>query len=762
MSTTTAPATSNATTATTNPLALDLNLLISQFADFTAFSPAPSNPWNDMSGTAATFVMADSEYRLRKPTTETSDLALTSDFRESYVQYFNELRGAIVDNDDLTRDQQTQLLASIDAAQTELDAASSVPALTVDASFDHIRNNQQDDHCAVELQVIWLASLNTWLPISFSAGFTWATETLAVPDQLIKLLKLPSKGPALGYFIKYIPVYRDIAKVLKCIALALSAWNLFIEKLNERADDGGRLYFPAAVLQGLVRILTSITPAAPPLATGTMPAPDLDAIGQTWQANYDTLSVLSRNTYRSDQYAFTQTVPYQVTLDATYRTYLPDLAWLPGGTGSIVTCKIAVESTNGFAVVVLSFDNARVLQMIAAVAQVKNNIIIPGPVSFRNDATISNETMINNFLNYFYSEQVMIDLDLDIYNSRDDARDANLLGAMIQVADSYGNHLRSISQSLSNTGLPQLPVLNGLSNQKYDFGYNPFVAVAPSDRAVETHYNTPDKLFSNVLQLSTSVSTTSYGGEYQKGQDPTLAVLTDGTTVLEVHGGNGNNNLYYNVGTLKSDGTLTFPSNGTQYDSGEDPCLAVANKDGTERIFEFHRSPTGGSSNLYYNIATRNGQSITWTSNGKYYADGVTPFATFAPDQDSLLATHEEGSKVKVKVGNCKDTDIDWISSYTVMDGTDPAIAVTSDNRVVLIARDPTGTLIYSLGQFFISGSNRAIRWTVVDVRLYTGQAPCLARMSGGKVLLAYENFASPVEMMGSILTVNTPDGFYH
>lgn len=752
---------SSSSATTTSPLALDLGLLISQFADFAAFSPAPDNPWNDKDGTAVAFVMADSEYRLWKPTTDATDLQLTSSMKESCNAYFAGLQEAVTLNRNLSNEQEAQFLASITAAQNQINTASSLPALKISASFDHIRNNQQDDHCILELEVAWLSSIEAWFPVTLSAGFSWADQALAVPDQVINLLRLPSRGPAQGYFTKMIPVYGEIAAVLKYISIALSAWNLFIDTLNNRADDGGRLYFPAAVLQGFTRIFTSITPADAPVATGTMSAPDIDGTGKMWTAHYGSLSVLSGHTYRSDQYTLERAIQYSNS-PGTYRTFLPDLGWLPGGAGTLLTFKIAVEGTNGFATTIMLFDNHGALQMAAGIVQVKTNVIISGPPIWRTSSTETNAQIVDALINAYFEERYMWDYGLNNVNNSDE-KDAKIGDVMQEVADTYANNLRAISVSLRNTGLPQLPSLS-LSEQRYDYGERPFAAVASSSRAVEVHFNSPKGLFSEVLNTSGAISANDRGGQYQNGQDPSVAVLADGTTVLEVHGGDANNKLFYNVGTFDNNtGKMSLPDSGVYYDDGEDPCVTMAVKDGVERILEVHRSPVAGSTDLYYNIPTRQGRTLSWPGSGTRYAGGITPFVTFAPDQDTVLVAHDDGAMVKVKTGNFKSSGtIDWIYNYTVMPGTVPTIGVTSDNRVVLIARNSASALVYSLGQFYIDGAYRGVRWTVAGVRLGNGHYPCLARMSGGKCLLVYQGEGTgSIPMMGGILSVNVPAGFY-
>jgi hypothetical protein len=749
--------------STSNPLSFNWSLLARKFADFQPFSPAPSSGWNDKDGQAIYFIMAGSEYRLRNPTAQQFVLNLTSDLRTSYRATFNSLRQKADTSPWLTNDQKTEALATLDALEAELDKASTLPGLRIDAQFDHIRNNQSDDHCALRVEVVWSSSLNCWLPASITADLAWGDETLKVPKEVISLFDLPSGPPILSYLpISLFPVYGQIAQLGQSIALGMKIWNFAIDRLNNRADDGGRLYFPAVVLQGLFRILASITPEAHLVNSQKMPAPDLDAIGQTWRAGYDGSSITSSTSYRQDTYDITQKVKTNAPggeIDATYHVSLPEIAWLAGGAGSILTFKISVQDTNGFAVIAMLFGNAGELQMVAALTQLGKDVLRSGPPTWRTDPTSPPDVFIDMFLGMYFSEMAMM-ADAPNTADHDDARDHNIPNIMSQVMKSYGNNMRQISSSFVDTGLPQLPSLNNHSDNEYDYGSRPCIAVAPSGTTVEVHYNDngADEVFRDVLDTSSSVRTSSYGGKYQKGQDPAVAVLADGTHVLEVHGGNGNNQLYYNVGTL-SGTSLSMPKDGTSYDKGEDPFLAVANKSGTNRIFEVHRSENAGSDNLYFNTATWNGSSISWSKEGKFYDNGVTPCAAFAPDQDTLLVAHEDKGDLKVRVGNSQSSDVNWFAaSKTVMGGKEPALVVTNDNLVVLFGSGSDGWLNYSLGRL---SSNGNIRWAVTGVRQHNGVRPCLARRPDGKLVLVYENTKYSGQMFGSIQTVNVPTGYY-
>lgn len=762
MSTTTS---SSSTSSTATPsLSLDFNDLISRFADFTAFTPSASG-WNDDNGKAVCFVMAGSEYRLRKPELTPGTRTLSQADRNAFNARLDGLRARITaEGSTATAAQQSAFLADLDRAEAAFASATTLPLLRIDAAIDHIRNNQQDDHCALRVEVVWAEALQCWMPSSVSAGFTWGTNVLAVPDEVIDLFQLPTGGPVLSMLpVSIFPVYGQIAQLGQYLAIAMMAWNFAVRKLSSMADDGGRLYFPEVVLQCLVRILNSITPQVQPLEVPTIPAPDLDGIGRTWRADYEKMSVIGQPVFRKNFYDIVQdVVGMNITVTGVYRVFLPDLVWLPGGAGCLQTFKIKVQDTDGCAAIVMLFDNSGLLQMMVGSTQLGTQTVLRHSTSptWRSSPAQSVDGMVNSFIVQDFGAGAM-NADAPVTSTKnDDLRDNNMGNIMSEVMKSFGNHVRLISSSLIKTGLPQLPSLTSHNDQRYDSGSRPFVAIAPSGKAVEVHFNPDSTLFRDVLNASGTAPVTiaSSGKYYQDGQDPTIAVLADGATVLEVHGGNTDNNLFYSVGSL-SGSTLTLPDKGTSYDKGEDPCLAVANRDGANRIFEVHRSETAGSTNLYFNTATWSGGRITWSASGTLYDTGTSPFAAFAPDQDTLLVTHEDGGDIKVRVGNSKESSVSWFAaSAVVMSGAKPTIAVTTDNRVVLFAEDSSGNLLYSLGVLSSAG---AIRWAVAGVRQHTGRWACLARMSEGKLLLAYENTKSPGDMFGSIQSVAVPAGYY-
>jgi hypothetical protein len=741
--------------STTNPLSFDIDGLAARFLDFQTFTPASSG-WNDDQGLY--FVAAGSEYLLQRPTSTTGNLALSDAAKSYYRSTIATLQSEVDASATLTSAQKAAYTSQLGQALNELNTQPTFPGMTVNLNVEHIRNNQQDDHSAIEIQVIWCAALDSWLPSEVKIGFTWGTSALPVPNIVLALLGAPGSVPVLFYAGRMIPV---LGQVLQCIALtyySCEAWNILVAAITDIADDGGRLYFSMATVQTLIRVVSCIQPTATPGAT--MPAPDIVREGSRWVASYQNSTLDATVQYCSLSSVVTRAEGdgHSGTTTGTYDVSLPDLAWLPGGAGTLLTTKIAVEGTNSYAAVMLLFNGFGQVVMCGAVAQVgDDNALCTGPPATGDGTYVSG--LINGYLETYFSQDAMFELVPKYGSDNDATHEANLPHVMDTVMQSFAANVRQISTELMNTGLPQLPTLQSSDSYAYATGgVAPTVACASNTAAVTVAVSPfgSDEMFAQVLTTGTSVTAATSADDYQDGQDPCVMVLPGGTHVLEVHGGNANNKLYYNVFSL-SGTTLGTPSDGSNYDKGESPALAISG----DTIFELHRDATSGSKKLFYRRATWNGSAVQWGSaDAVHYEDAYNPCGCFAADGSTLVLGQDSGTtgSVQVTVATTTATTLQAPPTSTLCNGTDPSIVLLSGDIVVLMCGeivDYRDSLKYSVG-ILRSG---AIQWVVVGVRQSLGMTPCLSRRPDGRMVLVSQG--TDGNLWASVQTLVAADGFW-
>jgi len=250
-----------------------------------------------------------------------------------------------------------------------------------------------------------------------------------------------------------------------------------------------------------------------------------------------------------------------------------------------------------------------------------------------------------------------------------------------------------------------------------------------------------DTLYAELLNEDGSIFHT-YATSFQNGQDPAVAMFPD-LNALEVHGGDGNNRLYYTV--LGFNGSaLSLPTTGTDFDQGENPAIAISS---SGRVLEFHESPsTLDGEDLWYNwfsYTPADGRitNLTHSTKGIQFAKGFNPSACFTSDEAFVVA-FDHGS-VKVRMGLSLSSDsLTWQSGeLPVCPGDSPAVAPVKGNMLLVVAHtyeNSTHRLTYSLGILHTFW----VQWIVTGVDLGEGKSPALAAM-GYSMLLGWQSGTS-------------------
>lgn len=736
-----------------NPLSFNADVFAQSLQGLQTFDP-PSSGWND--GNSAYFIAGNSEYRADKPQVTAGTLTLTTQIRNDYNALFDAMIAALPSLN-LPTDQQQAITNTINSWRSALDAQSELPSLMVNTQITHIINNNKDDHCALQTTVVWLADLNIFLPINYATAYTWGVDVYAVISSgdisnaltFQTIMSLGAEHLALG-------IAMDPEGMLISIltTVALDIYLDAVHAIDHASDDGGKLYFPAVVAQCFVRVIGAISSPATTTKT-SVPLPRASSFSQMWKANYDSSNVLDDTDYPWYSNEIDVQNNYYYTLN------LPELGWLPFGTGLLLSFKLAVGNrTNGYASIMLVVSNNGTLLGCAGSMQLgDDDTIVPIPTLWRSNQT-SNNQLIEDFtqtilIQPYSTDPAELNLPNQLYNTMTQA---------VSVFDRQNSPWISVAH-------PALPMIKTLSNKEYDYGSRPKIAITPSNIALELHTNGNDGMFRDTLSFpSNQVSTLKMYGYYQDGEDPTATVLSDGQTIIEVHGGYNKNNIYYNIMTLVGQTLTSVTSSGSNYDKGENPCIASSCVNGVDRIFEVHRDASATSTNLYYNTATWNGSSLSWDKNGsnRQYASGEYPAIAFATNQTTLIEAHatkpintifDGGDVIDNVIWACAGTttasSVSFSASINMMSGTTPTVAVRTGDTIVIFA-ELNNRLVYSIGKL----QGTYISWTICGQRWAQGQRPGLGRLSNNLLVLVYENTASSGQMYAAVLDLIVPTGF--
>ncbi|HEX7816871.1 hypothetical protein [Dyella sp.] len=724
-----------------NPLSLNTDQLAQRFRDLQEPDQAG---WNDKNKQALYFTSAGSEYRLWYPEWRPTAGPIPQEAVTRYLAALDEAEDWV--NANLTGSAQAEQLVRIAAARNELSSGTDFPILQIKTTIDHIRGGALDDHAAVQIDVFWSEALQTWLPADIQMGFTWATATQEVPPNLMQRLPLPPPFPMLiRSVLKKIPVVGWVIQLVDITRTAIRVWNVVVSIIAKMSDDGGRLYFPTVVSEAVARILQSINPSTS-AQEGTLTTPDLMRLKRQWVATYEASVYQSGGSYRY----FVSQIPYTYNDGSSdyYSVTLPDLIYLPGGAGTLLSFKMTLDGEKVFAAITLLLSSDGALQMASGTSQFSNG-----------DTYTAEQTWVSPTEN---ASQILYSVAQTLFNEDNVPMTGPRAGeiAMKQVLFDYMTSLvsshRALSVSSANpfSALPPLPSVNfGSATSINTDKKRPAVYVASSGYGVTVCVDTSggDALYeASISTSSTAISVYSrQTSAYQGGQDPALS-SSNGSTIVEVHGGNGNNKLYDNLIKL-SGSSVTLPDDGSQYDKGENPAVAVVGS----YAYEFHRDQNAGSTTLYYEVGSISSDSIDWGSSSNY-GSGDNVFACPCPGKSNLVIAHDRGGTIYTRNATVSGKSISFTNEAALGEGEVPAVAVLSNNFVLVFHQgtgDSDSTLCASIGLW----STSSIQWIVTGVRAFAGTHPGASRRADDTTVVVYE---SGDDISGRVASLSIPAGF--
>jgi hypothetical protein len=212
---------------------------------------------------------------------------------------------------------------------------------------------------------------------------------------------------------------------------------------------------------------------------------------------------------------------------------------------------------------------------------------------------------------------------------------------------------------------------------EYDTGFNPSVAISGTT-VVEVHNGQGESgpMWYHVGQVYDSATITwgpSYN--YDTGYNPSVAISR--STVVEVHNGQGEaGDMWYHVGTIS--GTMIEWGPAHNYDWGWNPSIAIS---GTT-VVEVHNGQ-GNYGPMWYHVGTVNilpgrfslGKTITWGPAYCYDA-GYNPSVALAGSTAFEVHNGEDGAgPMWYDVGTISGTKITWGPSNSYDWGYNPKIA---------------------------------------------------------------------------------------
>jgi len=227
---------------------------------------------------------------------------------------------------------------------------------------------------------------------------------------------------------------------------------------------------------------------------------------------------------------------------------------------------------------------------------------------------------------------------------------------------------------------------------------------------------------------------------------PSVALSGNRVVAVYRNGGMTGTALYYQAGTLLTDGTLSLgvrtgiPQRGNtgSTDDGETPTVAI-NSQGV--VIEIHESD-GPSSEIWTHVGAINGQQVVWGDSQDSGHSGNTPSValTYIGSTHLALATFESSGTIYVMVSqvNATSKTAGWTKLSHHFSGNTPRIAVNNQGNVVLVYVN--GNNIYSIvGQ--LNSDHSDISWasSAHEVDSNADGYPAVGLSDDGFVTLAYQ-----------------------
>lgn len=226
---------------------------------------------------------------------------------------------------------------------------------------------------------------------------------------------------------------------------------------------------------------------------------------------------------------------------------------------------------------------------------------------------------------------------------------------------------------------------------------------------------------------------------FDDGMRPSVAISPRGTLV-EVHEGGLDGELYLREGCLDASKGLNWLSEAKRYDSGTSPRIIISEK-GVVATFHYSRR----DSRLFYSVGRWNGDgSVLMIRERMKFLNGENPSVTITTNREVVIVYNRVGSQdLCYSSGRLTGTmELEWYwvnKKYGT--GTHPAIMTTPSGDIVAVhSRTDDGQLYYSVGRIDDDGS---IEWNTLEMCYDRGRRPNVAATSNGVIVEVHNGVES-------------------
>lgn len=729
---------------------LDPDTLVNFYAPF---QPSSSTGWNEsglLGGTAAYFMSQGSEYRLYQPSWSIASVPASADVVTSLTAFTAPVITAL----EQVGSEQSQALAdSLAAWITQVQTGTPVEEMTVTAALDHIRNTQGDDHATLTLLYVFCPPIGTGLLVQAEIEIDWAGTAANSTNRVITLFG--TVDSMLDEPTSLIPSVLAILgwdAVMSCIeamgyaAIVLGFVQVLGEALIALANDGGRANFLAVLAHAIHRISASTLPV--PDEEGMILSVDPEQLGVAWYHTSGHSSVMANTStsYLEGVYFGTYPDPAKLFLEswstytplpyAPYVVGLPEMSWGTYGRTTLVTAKVFSHGENEFSqvysVIFLLFGATGELLAISSAMQANassTSLAMPVP------AWCNASGLEGYGTGQVAQEIVATGVVPDPPTAQLEYVLPQLMAAIRDASANRPGDWRSAVQPATYWSVYWSDAT------RYDTGSHPSVTVRADGRMAESHSDgalNVSHLYDNYGRVDAAGNvtwSTTQGTRYDSGDWPALAVIPgdSGCDVLQIHSG-GSNDIWWGYATIGDDGVATFSDGQARIGDGDHPAVAVRS-DGV--FVELH---TTGAYGLAYGTGQfgRTGTLTMSQANQDYLSNG--DYATVAMVGNTVIEVHNQGGQIWFILGSYQsDGTIAWrTDTYPyptcpfTLRGTTPHLAVTSQGTVVLTYDDGDGNLCYATGELL---SDRLV-WHLLNGRVCAGHTPGLAATPSGGLLM--------------------------
>jgi hypothetical protein len=283
--------------------------------------------------------------------------------------------------------------------------------------------------------------------------------------------------------------------------------------------------------------------------------------------------------------------------------------------------------------------------------------------------------------------------------------------------------------------------------EQYDTGIQPSVAIHPTGLVVEFHKSqNTDRIWYRIGRAHSYYI--DWGRSREAGSAgfwPAVVITKEGYVILTYSSGSAkrSSDLKYSIGQVKLTGeidqAIQWKSTNVKYDRGFHNSIAYVN----ETVVDVHESGEGGKGMFYrigWLLRPENG-TISWLTDGTHYDEGVNPHIAVDANQQ-VVEVHQGAASVPnlfYRRGILTalfrgGASIDFQREYLDGQGVSPSVAMTGNGSVLEFYS--SSNAYYRTGRF-AAGTRDLIHWTSSSVLTSDHELADSQVATNGKVAVA-------------------------